>query len=165
MWEKISIFIHQRNYTFNPAIGNKHGYVQKLIYRMFTLSIIHTNLEGQQLNKHPNTRYKLFFYIIMPIKICLCCAVLGRSVVSDSLPPPWTATRQAPLSMGVLQARVLEWIAMPSSRGSSQPRDQTRSPTLQVDSLLTETPGKFSLLLIFFIKQMFKMAWDMLEIC
>ena len=25
----------------------------------------------------------------------------------------------------ILQARILEWIAMPSSRGSSQPRDQT----------------------------------------
>ena len=25
--------------------------------------------------------------------------------------------------MGILQARILEWIAMPSSRGSSQPRD------------------------------------------
>ena len=29
-----------------------------------------------------------------------------------------------PLSMGLLQARVLEWVAMPSSRGSSQRRDQ-----------------------------------------
>ena len=27
---------------------------------------------------------------------------------------------------GILQARVLEWVAMPSSRGSSQPRDQTQ---------------------------------------
>ena len=26
---------------------------------------------------------------------------------------------------GILQARTLEWVAMPSSRGSSQPRDQT----------------------------------------
>ena len=26
---------------------------------------------------------------------------------------------------GVLQARILEWVAMPSSRGSSQPRDRT----------------------------------------
>ena len=33
---------------------------------------------------------------------------------------------QAPLSMGILQARILEWVAMPSSRGSSQPRDQTQ---------------------------------------
>ena len=26
---------------------------------------------------------------------------------------------------GILQARILEWVAMPSSRGTSQPRDQT----------------------------------------
>ena len=26
---------------------------------------------------------------------------------------------------GILQARLLEWVAIPSSRGSSQPRDQT----------------------------------------
>ena len=35
---------------------------------------------------------------------------------------PQTGARQAPLSMGILQARILEWVAMPSSRGSSQPR-------------------------------------------
>ena len=29
--------------------------------------------------------------------------------------------------MGILQARVLEWVAMPSSRGSSQPRNRTRA--------------------------------------
>ena len=28
---------------------------------------------------------------------------------------------------GILQARTLEWVATPSSRGSSQPRDQTRA--------------------------------------
>ena len=39
---------------------------------------------------------------------------------------------------GVLQARILEWFAMPSSRGSSQPR----SPALRVDSLSPEPPGK-----------------------
>ena len=36
----------------------------------------------------------------------------------------WTVAHQAPL--GILQARILEWVAMPSFRGSSQPRDQTR---------------------------------------
>ena len=39
---------------------------------------------------------------------------------------PWTVANQAPLSMGILQARILEWVAMPSARGSSQPRDQTQ---------------------------------------
>ena len=27
---------------------------------------------------------------------------------------------------GILQARILEWVARPSSKGSSQPRDQTQ---------------------------------------
>ena len=27
---------------------------------------------------------------------------------------------------GIFQARILEWVAMPSSRGSSRPRDQTQ---------------------------------------
>ena len=31
---------------------------------------------------------------------------------------------------------------MPYSRGSFQPRDQTWSPTLQADFLLSEPPGK-----------------------
>ena len=38
----------------------------------------------------------------------------------------WTVAPQAPLSMGTLQARILEWVAMPSSRGSSQPRARTQ---------------------------------------
>ena len=30
---------------------------------------------------------------------------------------PWTVALQAPLSMGILQARILEWVAMPSPPG------------------------------------------------
>ena len=39
---------------------------------------------------------------------------------------------------GILQARILEWVAFSFSRGSSQPR----SPTLQVDSFPAEPHGK-----------------------
>ena len=35
----------------------------------------------------------------------------------------WTVARQGPLSVGTLQARVLESVAMLCSRGSSRPRD------------------------------------------
>ena len=49
------------------------------------------------------------------------CSV--ASVMSDSA-TLWTVARQAPLSMGILQARTLEWVAMSSSRGSCWPRDQ-----------------------------------------
>ena len=50
--------------------------------------------------------------------------LFSRSVVSDS-ETPWTVACPAPLSMGILQAGILEWVAMPSSRGSSRPRDRT----------------------------------------
>ena len=64
---------------------------------------------------------------------------------------------------GILQARILKWVAFSFSRGSPQPRDQTQvsliagwfftvwatreaqehwSPSLQADSLLSEPPGK-----------------------
>ena len=43
---------------------------------------------------------------------------------------------------GILQARILEWVASPFSRGSSQHRDQTRSPALQAESLPAEPWGK-----------------------
>ena len=42
------------------------------------------------------------------------------------------------IAHGILQARILERVAVPFSRGSSQPR----SPTLQADSLPAEPPGK-----------------------
>ena len=43
---------------------------------------------------------------------------------------------------GILQARILKWVAFPFSRGSSQPKDWTRSPTLQTSSLPAEPQGK-----------------------
>ena len=38
----------------------------------------------------------------------------------------WTVACQEPLFMGIFQARILEWVAMPSFRGSSQPRNRTQ---------------------------------------
>ena len=43
-----------------------------------------------------------------------------------------------PMDYTVLQARILEWVAVPFPRGSSQPKDKPRSPALQVDSLPAE---------------------------
>ena len=43
---------------------------------------------------------------------------------------------------GILQARMLEWVAYPFFRGSSQPGIKPRSPPLQVDSLPAEPLGK-----------------------
>ena len=46
---------------------------------------------------------------------------------------------------GILQARILEWVAISSSRGSFQPRDRSMSsasPALEGGFLATELPGK-----------------------
>ena len=51
---------------------------------------------------------------------------------------PWTVALQAPLFMGILQARILEWITTPSSKGSSHLGIEPTSPVvpaLQADSL------------------------------
>ena len=57
-------------------------------------------------------------------QVCVCAKSL-QSCPTVCDPMDYIAC-QVPLSMGVLQARILEWVAMPSSRGSSQPRDQTQ---------------------------------------
>ena len=43
---------------------------------------------------------------------------------------------------GILQARILEWVSISFSRGSSQARDWTRVSALQADTLTSEPPGK-----------------------
>ena len=64
----------------------------------------------------------------------------SRSVVSDSLQPhglPGFAIH------GIFQARVLEWVAIAFSRGSSQPRDQIQVFCIAGRGFLpSEPPGK-----------------------
>ena len=43
---------------------------------------------------------------------------------------------------GILQTRILEWVAFPFSRDLPNPGIEARSPTFQADSLLSETSGK-----------------------
>ena len=62
------------------------------------------------------TAYAKFPTIASFLRCALSCLTLAT---------PWTIAPQAPLSMEILQARILERVAMPSSRGYFQPRDQT----------------------------------------
>ena len=55
---------------------------------------------------------------------------------------PWTIACQAPLSMGILQTRILEWAAMPSLGDLPNPGIKPRSPTLQANYLPSELPRK-----------------------
>ena len=70
---------------------------------------------------------------------------------------------------GILQARMLEGEAVPFSRGSSQPKDQTRVFCTAADSLLSKPPGKFKntgLSSIFLLQQIFptqELNWGLLN--
>ena len=78
---------------------------------------------------------KCWYYTKLPVEglvaqLCLTlCNLMDFSLPSFSV-------------HGIFQARILESIAIPFSRGSSWPTDQHRSPTLQADSLPSEPPGK-----------------------
>ena len=52
---------------------------------------------------------------------------------------PQTEAHQAPLSVGILQARILEWVAIPLSRDLQDPRIEPRSSALQADSTSSNT--------------------------
>ena len=60
------------------------------------------------------------------VSVCItCCCCLVAKSCPTLFVTPLTIACQAPLSMGILQARILEWVASSSSRRSSQPRDIT----------------------------------------
>ena len=74
----------------------------------------------------------------------------GTHRLPDS--PVWVDARLHPLLAGrpeahprakaVLEARILQWAAVPFSRGSSGPRDQTRVSCTAGGFFTTEPPGK-----------------------
>ena len=70
---------------------------------------------------------KLKFMMLMAV--CSQSQIMGCSPAGSSV-------------HGILQARLLEWVTMPSSRGSSQPRVQTRVSCIAADSLPSQPPGK-----------------------
>ena len=51
--------------------------------------------------------------------------LFSHSVVSNSFVTPWTIAPPGSSVHVISQARLLEWVAISSSRGSSQPRDRT----------------------------------------
>ena len=61
-------------------------------------------------------------FVIILIVYCVCSVIQSCPTLWDPMncsPPGYSVH-------GILQARILEWIAMPSSRRSSQPRDRTQ---------------------------------------
>ena len=69
----------------------------------------------------------------MKVKVTQSCLTLYNTM--DCILPGFSVH-------GILQAKILEWVAYSFSRGSSHPGMEPRSPALQVHSLLSEPPGQ-----------------------
>ena len=61
-----------------------------------------------------------------------------------TLRPLWTVAPQAPLSIGLLQARELEWVVMAPPRDLPNPGIEPWSRALWAGSLPPELPAPFS---------------------
>ena len=62
------------------------------------------------------------YYCLQTVGSMLCLVTQSCLTLCDPMDcsPPGSSVHE------ILQARILEWVAMPSSRGSSQPRDRTQ---------------------------------------
>ena len=67
------------------------------------------------------------------------CKCVSHSALSDSLQLHGLCSLPGSSVHGILQARILEWVAMPFSRGSSPPRDRTQGCGVQ-DALSSISP-------------------------
>ena len=68
---------------------------------------------------------------------CCCCCLVVKSCLT--LCDPNLCSLLGSSVYGISQARILEWIAISISRGSSQPRDRNRVSHI---GITTELPGK-----------------------
>ena len=87
------------------------------------------------------------FWSGLPFPSPVCESEKGKEVVQScpTLSDPMDCSLPGSSVHGIFQARVLEWVAMPSSRGSSRPRDQTHvscSAYIADGSFTAEPPGK-----------------------
>ena len=83
--------------------------------------LLYSSTHHFEMLKHVSSckRETIHFYLTMCICVCVSCLFLSNSLISLDCSPPGSSVH------GILQARILEWVAMPSFRGSSPPRDQT----------------------------------------
>ena len=83
-----------------------------------------------------------FLYNYTYSEICTQPNAVLRHSSRQSLCNPMDCSPPGSSVHGILQARILEWITMPSSRDLPNPGIEPRSLSLRADSLPSEPPGK-----------------------
>ena len=104
-------------------------------------------LHCRQILYHPSYQGSQFLCARARARVCVCvcvCVCVSSSVAQSCLTlcDPMDCSLPGSSVRGILQVRILEWVAMPSVNRSSNAGIDPRSSTLHADSLLSEPPGK-----------------------
>ena len=93
--------------------GNRIFFLLKSIYILETTAFYFASLQG---HTFPQLIYARNWLYLLSMKVKV---KVSQSYLTLCNPMNYTVH-------GILQARILEWVAFPFSRGSSQPRDRTQ---------------------------------------
>ena len=80
--------------------------------------------------------------MIVCVCVCVCVCALSRFSCALTLCCPMDCSLPGSSVHGILQARILEGVAVPSSRDLPDPGIEPEAPGLQGNSLFTEPSGK-----------------------
>ena len=120
-WERVCL--QCRRLWFDPWVGKIPWRREQLPTPVFWRGEVY-GLYSPWGHKETDMTEQLFLSLsfkLFRVYFCVWCSVqFRRSVMSDSFQPCGLT------ACGILQARILEWVAVPFSRGSFQPRDRTQ---------------------------------------
>ena len=81
------------------------------------------------------------YFSVIPSSVATCTQSESKNVSHSVIPHSLDCSLSGSSVHGILQERILEWVAIPFARGSSQ-GIESGFPALQADSLASELPGK-----------------------
>ena len=104
--------------------NNSYNFLSSIEVRLIVPKVFHNEI---WILIHFNFLFPVYVYV------CVSCLVVSNSAT------PWTTCNLPGSSVhGILQVRILEWVAFPSPGGLPDPGIEPGSPTLQADSLPSE---------------------------
>ena len=133
--------------SFSFSISPSNEYSGLIFFRMDWLNLLSVQGTCKSLLQHPSSKASIlrcsaFFIVqlshlytttqkIMALHMDYICVRAKLLQLCPALCGPMHCSPPGSSVLGILQERVLEWAAVPSSRGSSRPRAQTCISGLQ----------------------------------
>ena len=126
--QKLNFISSEKKYLVFPTVQPSHPSLGLLVLKSLSSFPVTARQYSSLASSHSLTSNNLAWVHAQSLRVCLTlcdpvdCSPPGSSVLGFS--------------------RILEWVAMPFSRGSSQPRDRIQVACLAADFFSIELPGK-----------------------